>query len=272
MDACIHQYNSKNYMEPIGDMIEILFEDAFVICTRRKAHMKNLKAYIISSLFVLWFFVSIVGAMYVSQNGEYWLLLIFVGQYFLVFGLMTSIGTIVSKSFKMEDLFLFIFPLIGIVAIASGFIFQYGSEKLKSSCIKNVPNILLGLFIIAGIYLLMMYANAYLLKKKCTRLVYAKCIEVKEKVLRNKENRRRNNVGYCPVYEFYYNGMTYEVCNNEYLNMIQPEVGKTYEIYVNSNKPKQYYEPKSSKKSSKVYVIIGTAFIVTAVLGIILYN
>jgi len=235
---------------------------------RDKNSQKNL---IISIVFIVWFVASIAVMIYISKTGHNKLFLAILGQYLLVFGIAGISATVSSGEFGFANMPVLLFPFVGVVLIAFGFIMQYGSDEFKAKCIDDLPYGILGVFALIGIWLLCMcFLEGVWLRKRCTQRVNAKCINIIEMYHHSNLGGRR--LVYCPVYEFYYNGTTYQVCDNKYTNMVRPEVGYTYEIFINHNKPKQFYDPERSRKMNLVILILGIAFLSLSIFSMIMYS
>lgn len=219
---------------------------------------------IVSVVFLVWFIASIGLLIYFAKTGKTALTLSVLGQYFLVFGIIGLVGSVSDGGFKLKNLPILLFPLVGIGAIAGGIIIQYGSEELKKKSIDALPMIFIILFIIIGVCLIIggLY-NALYLKLTCTEYVNAECVEVK------KQYNRNHNEAYCPVYSFSYNGQNYKVCNEIYTNSYIPAVGQCYEVYINPNNPMKIYEPLRVKGTGMFMIIFGA--VIVCFMGFILF-
>lgn len=225
---------------------------------------------IIGVAFLVWFFASIGGMLYVIKIGQIWLFPAFFGQYFLVFGILGINSFVQEGKFGYDALWSLLFPLVGIVCIAASFVWHFGSEELWEKCMEYIPYAGLGLFVLAGLYMMGMWIRSrFLLEKICSQRVEAKCIEV----LNNIESRNGSRTTtYCPVYQFYYNGNMYDVCNNVYTNLFCPEVNTVYEIFINPTNPTQFYEPTGNKRTGIIMLILGICFIVFPIFGMVMYS
>lgn len=207
---------------------------------------------IISIVFLIWFVGSIGLLIYFAKTGKTALALSVFGQYFLVFGIMGLVSSISKGGFKLRNLPLLLFPLVGIGAIAGGIIIQYGSDEFKEKCFDNLPMVCIILFMVIGIFLIIggLY-NALYLKLTCTEYVNGECVEVKTQYNSN------HSETYCPVYSFSYNGQIYKVCNDIYTNSHCPAVGQRYELYINPNDPTKLYEPLRANGTGVYMIILG---------------
>ncbi len=207
---------------------------------------------IISVVFILWFVASIVGMIFVAKTGRTALLLALFGQFFLVFGVIGLVSSISEGGFKLKQIPILIFPLVGAGAITAGFIIQYGSEDFKAKCYDALPYIAILLFAIIGVGLIIagLY-NAFYLKLVCKEHVDAECVEVLVT-----KNSHGGEV-WCPVYSYSYNGQNYKSSNDIYSNGIYPSVGQYYELYINPKNPMQFYEPHNSIRTGFFMAILG---------------
>ncbi len=231
----------------------------------------KIKNIIISVLFIIWFIASILVLKHVAQNGQVKLVPIVFGQYFLVFGIIGLYSALAKGKFNFYKLPLLLFPIIGITSIVSGIIMQFGSKELITAFLHNLPYGILVGFSVIGLWLLMFwFKKTILLKRSCTYIINAKCIDVINQYSTNKSGVRKKV--YCPVYEFYYNGNTYKVCNNVYTNFTIPIINNTYEIYINQNEPTQFYEPQRSKITGIALFILGISFVILPVVAMVMYS
>jgi len=219
---------------------------------------------VISIIFILWFVASIAGMLYVSKTGRTALLLALFGQYFFVFGIIGLVSSISEGGFKLRQVPLLIFPLVGAGSIAGGFIVQYGSKELKDKSLEALPYICIILFAIIGLGLIIggLY-NSFYLKLVCKEYVNAECVDVMVT-----KNSHGGEV-WCPVYSYYYNGQYYKSSNDIYSNGVYPSVGQNYELYINSKNPMQFYEPHNSIKTGAIMIIIG--IVIVLFMGFVLF-
>lgn len=137
------------------------------------------------------------------------------------------------------------------------------------------------------------------LKSVCTEAATAKCIDKNEKdrfaiikeeielmpVYVNVKTTSRSSVNryvksFCsPVYEIYYGGQTYTLCDNNYNNFKIPQEGQEREILINPDNPLEFYDSIRYKKElstalghAVMSVFAMLPFIMFFVFFIVMYN
>lgn len=166
---------------------------------------------IISVVLLLWFVASLVGMVYVSKTGRTALLLALFGQFFLVFGIMGLIKAFSDFGFKAKCLPILLLPLVGIGAIASGFIIQYGTEEFKEKCYDAVPYLFIILFAVVGVCLIIAGLH----------------------------------------------------------NRAFPTTGQNYELNINAENPKHFYEQRKSSGMGSFMMVLGV--VIVLIMGFVLY-
>lgn len=116
------------------------------------------------------------------------------------------------------------------------------------------------ILLIAGI-LMLVFRNKK--KDRCTVQSTAKLCDVKVKQEKDDEP-----VVYCPIYEYEYEGKEYKAEDSkEYKKM--PKKGKKITIYINPEKPKEYFVKSFAKTmTSIVFIALGA---ILAVMAVVLY-
>lgn len=116
----------------------------------------------------------------------------------------------------------------------------------------------LGLILLITGILMLVFRNKK--KDRCTVESTAKIIDVKVKQEKDDEP-----VVYCPIYEYEYEGKEYKVDDSkEYKKM--PKKGKKIKIYINSEKPKEYYVKSFGKTmTSLLFAVLGAILIILAI-------
>ncbi len=211
---------------------------------------------IISMIFLIWFVGSIIGLVVAGKTGKNSLVIALMGQYFLVFGIISIASTISNGGFKLKHTPTLIFPIIGLGAISYGLINQFGSEDLKSKSYSVLPYIFIILFVVIGVGLIIggLY-NSFYLKLVCREYVSAECVDVL------KTTNSDGGEVWCPVYSYYYNGQYYKSSNDIYTNGTYPSLGQNYELYINSKNPMQFYEPHKSVGTGIGMILMGVFII-----------
>ena len=183
------------------------------------------------------------------------------GQFFLVMGIVAIIAGIMSKSFQPIAL---IFPLIGIACIVGGCIFQFGSETVIKHANEALPYLFLAVFFIIGVSMILItYVASQRRHKRCDHCICATCVEVKSQYHKGK----RTN---CPVYEAYFREETILLCNNRYSNINRVEVRETREVYLNPEKPTDFYAPMEEKATIIFTYVMGGLFAVVATFALVM--
>ena len=116
------------------------------------------------------------------------------------------------------------------------------------------------ILLIAGILMIVFRSKK---KGRCTVKSTAKICDVEVKQKDDDEP-----VVYCPVYEYEYEGKEYKAEDSkEYKKM--PKKGKKMTIFINPEKPKEYYIKSFGKTmTSIVFIILGA---ILSVMAIVLY-
>lgn len=229
-----------------------------------------MKDTIIGIVAAIWFIASVFGFAVLMESEDKWLAPAVGGQIFLILGVVFIGSRIKEHTFGFSDLLLFIFPIMGIVGIAASYILRFGSEKILNICKHYVIYALLGVFMLAGIIMIIAwYRTTIWLKSLCTQRVKADCINVMENY-RYVDGRRR--ITFCPVFQFYYNGTIHEVCNNLFTNFTDYQEDGIYEIYINPNNTEQFYLPDQNSKVGIGLLLMGSISIIFSVAGILLYS
>ncbi|MBQ8728077.1 MAG: hypothetical protein IJY83_06290 [Oscillospiraceae bacterium] len=216
---------------------------------------------IISVIFVIWFIASIAVMIFFGKTGRAGLVPAVLGQYFLVFGIAAGVNEAKNKKFNPIAL---VFAIVGIAGIVATLILYFGAETMISFLDKNMPYILMTIFLIVGIILVIVAVSKYFgRKKRCSYMVTAKCIELREMA----------NDGHmlaCPVYEIYYDGRTIKLCDDVYSNNLDVRVGDEKEIMINPDKPTEYFAPEEMAASSIIIGGIGIAIVLVMIFALVM--
>lgn len=216
---------------------------------------------IISVIFVIWFIASIAVMIFFGKTGRAGLVPAVLGQYFLVFGIAGIISGIKNK--KVNPI-TFVFPVVGLICIIATIIKYFGSEAVMSFVEKNMPYILMSLFLIVGIILVIVAVSKYFgRKKRCSYMVTAKCVELRE-------TANDGHMLACPVYEIYYEGRIIKLCDDVYSNNLDVKVGDEKEIMINPDKPTEYFAPEEMAASSIIIGGIGIAIVLVMIFALVM--
>lgn len=220
------------------------------------------KNIVISILFLIWFFGSLVAMMCCSESqNKIGFLLTLIGQYFLVFGIIAVAGNRKQKPFPIVVL---IFPLVGIALMVCGISSIAGGDVVKETLVKYAPYIIIWIFPIAGILMVFgSMSKIRYLKRVCTREIQAKCVDIEVSWVNDSDSPRRTRV-YMPLYSIYYNGEERLIRNNMYTNMNRFEIGSYYYIKINPSNPDEFIDD-NNKKGNMLIFILGIVFIVLSV-------
>jgi len=225
--------------------------------------MKKVGMILLSIVFLAWFFASMGAMIYCSRHDMGAIVVILFGQYFLVFGTIAIIANVKSHSFKPIIL---LFPLIGICAMIGGCIYQFGTEEIIKQLEKILPDLILGAFIACGaVIVVVTYLNASKKKKNCTLCVNAKIVD---KLVHVRDGATVTS----PVYEVYYRGEMQRLCDQVFTNMDKCEIGDVREIYINPDRPDEFYDPKIAFAGNAIAYVIGFAFFGFSIFGILMYH
>ena len=237
---------------------------------KKKKEATKKKNQIIAIIFLTWFFASMGAMIYIATNGQTWLFPALLGQYFLVFGIFGIHSRISKEGFGYREFPLLLFPLIGILAIAATFIWHFTSETLWNKCLENIPFAAMGLFLFIGIYLLGAWLRStILLQKLCTQRMEAKCIKINQ---HRRNNNQSGQLFYCPVYQFYFNGKVYQVCNRIYTRPARTQINAVSEIYVNPKNPTQFFEPNENKNLGLGLLLLRIMIILISLGAMVIYG
>ena len=212
--------------------------------------------YVKGGLILLWFFGSIAALFIVLIKFGPWLTISVFGQIFFVGGLMVLYSGIKNHNFMPSFL---IFIYIGLAAIISGLVLQFGSESLKEAPGEFLAYIGLSVFFFFGVSLIISYFVRTSREKNCTELVRAYCIDIKKR-RRNDEHHYKQHYLFCPVFAFSYKNKPYEVCTNLYTAYINAELGKEYNLYINPEYPHCFKEEGESGRQTGVEIVLGIFF------------
>ena len=203
-------------------------------------------------IFLIWFIVSFVGIILFSKK--------FPGISLIMFGqLFFGVGCfVISKTKnKLENFFLFIFPIVGFIIILVGIFMLINSPSLNKMITPLIPYIALGVFFLIGVGVCVFpFISDNIKRKRCTVELEAIVVDLKTRLGTSKRL-------YSPVYEFYFMHITQRVCNEFYSNVGLPNIGDRQILFVNPNNPNDFI---IKKDSNKVFtVVIGSIMMLGAI-------
>lgn len=232
----------------------------------------SISSCILSIIFIIWFVASIGGMLYISKQDNKWPLLALFGQYFLVFGLVFLVNNIKNKKILGPEI---IVTIVGAICVYAGIVLPKATPEERESFIRLIPFAFLGLFTLVGLTIIF---NAIPKKKKpattnCTTQVIASCIDIES--YESYDGINMSTPTYCPIYEFYYNGITYRVKGRSYSNYCNVQIGDRTGLLINPANPYEYTIPDaittSDPMSNLIAIGIGVVFILVSAIGIAIY-
>lgn len=237
-------------------------EKVYKVNVSKTKNTKEKKEIYLSYIFIIWFIFSLLGL--ILFNGYQ---VIIFGQYFIVFGIMFIKGKNKSRleSIKSKPIPLLVI-MIGLCCIIVPILMMYPNLLPFEINFDNITSFLFLLGIIyAGIMILFFtYIDIIYLRKYCTYPVKATIIKYKKEYSSGARNR---GIVYCPIYGFTYNGKEYKVSNNKYTNLIPLEIGKSVDLKINPNFPKEFL---ANPKVEIIFFIFGTiSGLIALALGIV---
>ena len=137
----------------------------------------NPKGIIIGMLCLIWGLGSIAAMLFCSKlENHTGILLVLLGQFFLVIGL---IAVICNRKAKPYPFIVLVFPLAGIALLVCGIYILTKGEIALSMLDQYAPYILIWIFPLAGIMMIAgtLWKIRYL-KQVCTQEVQAKCVDI----------------------------------------------------------------------------------------------
>ncbi len=124
---------------------------------------------------------------------------------------------------------------------------------------NNVKLILFLVFLLSGsLIALVIPGHMHNVQKRCTQDVMSTITDVK--VISDDDSTT-----YKPVYEFEYNGIQFKVTPS-YSTSSRPTVGQAVTLYINPDKPEEFYDPDRDANTIRFLRIFGFVFMGTSVL------
>ncbi|NLK99681.1 MAG: hypothetical protein GX271_03365 [Clostridiales bacterium] len=219
-------------------------------------------------IFILWFIASILGLIYFSENDNTGMVVLLFGNYLFIFGL---IG-IYFGGIKLKNIWILLFPTIGLVLMVSSAIFMWGSDKAILQLGELIPVLLLCLFIVVGTGLVLgTIVSDNNLKKRCTYQIIAKCVKLNSRLFRSTSRDYGSKVKrlYAPVFSYYFRNKNYEVEYDFYKRTGYPNVDDRVYIFINPDYPTEIYWP--SKSTKLLLIAMGSIFIIAGAIAMYLF-
>ena len=216
----------------------------------------------ISAFFLVWFFGSIIAMIYLSGHGMQDLSIAVFGQLFLIFGIIGLISSIQNHSFQA---FILLFPLVGggSLFFSLGYHFMPESREQFS---EMIPYAALALFFVVGLGIVLYgIIGPVMLRNKCTQSILGRVVSISSKT----DDGTRL---YCPTYEIYFRSETHMLCNNVYSNISVPNEGESVELFINPDKPEEFYNPKQNGSLSVFLIVFGLIFMAVPVICLVCMN
>ena len=225
----------------------------------------NPKGIIIGMLCLIWGLGSIAAMLFCSKlENHTGILLVLLGQFFLVIGL---IAVICNRKAKPYPFIVLVFPLVGIALLVCGICILTKGEVVLSMLNQYAPYILIWIFPLAGI---MMIAGTLgkirYLKQVCTQEVQAKCVDIESASAAGTHRRKHVTM---PVYSISYNGEEKLLRKGMYTNLNHFEIGAYYNIRINPSNPDEYLD-ENNRKGNNLILILGVVLLVVT-LPVIVY-
>lgn len=227
-------------------------------------------------IFLLWFLGSIAGLVISAKMGMTGLLLAIFGQYFAFFGFMifgSELKVFLKRDKNKETKWA---PLLisgvlatgGIIIVSLGLLLQFGTEDIRELVGALFPVLGVALFVFIGIgFLVAAFTKRRYSKAHMTHELEAKCVKIDSRISRNSGGHEgHSRTVYAPVWEYYYNGQTYQNHHPVWSNICQYKLGDIKMIKINPEHPD---EMDAGISEVMMYLIMGLSF--TGFGGLALY-
>lgn len=210
---------------------------------------------IISWACIIWAIASIGFMIYFSGINQVTFTIMTFGQLFLVLGIIAIVRRQpTGLVFSITGLGCIILPAIN----EWGYLF---SDSIPTSLL--LPSLLSTAITLIGLAMMIVPGVLEdLSAKRCTEVVKAEVIDLKETTLSN------GTVAFAPVYSYNYKDKTYTKNTEKYRITEVPEVGSKTELKINPKDPEDVYF-EASKASKMLIYIFGASFFMAG-LGMIL--
>jgi len=226
-------------------------------------------------LFFSWFVGSLIAMFYFCPKSAH-IGMMFVGQYFIVFGFFISNAKqkfdskgnpiILSKGEKKYENrpvgIIMIF--FGSIIFAFCSILEWGSENIINILKENeTPLMLVFLILFAVSFSFYSIWENRKLSKDCCEKVVATVVDLAQR-------RFERQLRYYPVISYEYDCKVYTLQSKSSSNIFVPKIGDDYDILVNPDNPEDFISSTLNKITFLFYTIIAVCFVIGC--GIGLYN
>ena len=219
---------------------------------------------------LIWLFASFFAIVSFGGTENEWLIWAVFGQLLFIGGIVFLRIVISGGNFRYVDLALLLFPIAGAGLIVGTFIIHYGREEVVETIILFIPYAILGLFVVAGLYMVIgWFRLKFPSDKGCTEKIKAICKYILEEEGGLGSVKKTT---YCPVFEFYFNGNTYTVCNNVYTKWKEYGEGGHYNLFIDPREPQRFCVAKSEEIASPSLLIMGLLFVIIPIIMMVLYS
>ena len=223
-----------------------------------KEEIRSMKMFIISFIVFVWICASIILMVVSGKQKNYSLMLIVMGQFFLLIGTAALIAMSGNKSSAwLIDLI----PIAaGIGCLSCGIIMGFGPSGLSSGLLSAMP-VIVGAFaaVSAGSFLLGEIISYRALKRKCTTEIHGECIRL--------DLRERKA---SPVYGIYTEGNRSELSKPVYSRFSVPSVGERRTLFIDPGDLSTYYEPVTDDRVHLFTALLLSLFILAGIVLVIL--
>lgn len=218
-------------------------------------------------LFVIWFILSLIALVYVSQTGQKAVAVMLAGQYFIGFDLvyMFSRNKDIMEHGEsvMGILPQIAFFVLGAVLIGCGAVYTWGSDEARETLMDNIPAIMGAGFAVVGIGLVVVSIKSLL--DDPTR--FGAEVDAEVIGIRATTSEVSHKIYHLPTYRYEYNGKTYTVEGGNGSNSLKG-TGYKVKIKINPDAPEEVWDV-TEMGSSLITIFLGLSFVVAG--GVTIY-
>lgn len=207
-------------------------------------------------LFLILFLGGMIGAVVFSKIDERISIMCF-GLIFLSCGIVAIASN--GKKMTLQNLPLYIFPLIGLIAVVAPAYMMYAEKHPENSVNLSdyAPVTMLGVFLLVGLgFLILPPIIRRSQAKRCTDSVIAECINLDSH--RSHSSNGHSTRVYAPTWKFVYQGREFIQKESTYSNVSVPKVGEQVELHINPSDPTDFY--RETKGHSIMFAFMGIIF------------